>query len=410
MARAETKTLLALDKFAKIMGSHPLHFNGVQHDTLAPATTCGQPLMQYDWQTADGISRESIATAIADAEARISQYLGFKPLPVFEVDERHSVPTPRDPSLLRGGLMNVLGLGISMQLDWGHVVAGGVEVRTPITVNAPIVYTDEDVDGYPETATITVATTVTDENEIALLLPGESTSEFEIRPISVSIFGGVATITARREQLVIPALFERLDSTRAIDGAGASNFLTIVDVYRIWHDPSQQAQFLWENQFGSCGCAITTCATCYLGAQFGCTLVRDYRLGLITGQPALWNTETQAYEFTAFGVGRAPDRARFWYRAGYRDQTRRRPMREMDQRWERAIAAYAVTFMDRPFCSCRNVENITHYWMEDLATSSPDRTNRLSNKWLDNPLGTTRGALHAWRLIRTEALGSSVTP
>lgn len=408
MARAETRTLLSLDRFAKILGAHPLHWNGIVHD-LAPATTCGQPILQYDWQVVDGISRESIAHAIKDAEDRISQYLGYKPLPVFEIDERHSTQRLNDPSLIAARLMTPMGFGMSTQLDWGHVVAGGIERRTPITLNAPIVYTDEDGDGYAETAKLVVSTSVTDLNEVCLFLPGESAApEWEVRPIKVAITGGVATITTRREQLVIPDLMERLDSTRAIDGTDNGNFLTTADVYRIWHDPSQQVQFLWENQFGTCGCNTNTCATCFLSAQFGCTVVRDYRLGLIAGQPALWNDATQAYEFTTYGVARAPDRARYWYRAGYRDQTRQRPMHEMDARWERAIAAFAITFLDRPFCGCRNVENISNYWGKDLAESNTNETtNRLSNKWLDNPFGTTQGALHAWRLVRSEALGAS---
>ena len=121
----------------------------------------------------------------------------------------------------------------------------------------------------------------------------------------------------------------------------------------------------------------------------------------------MWNDAMQQYEGTMYAVGRAPDRARFWYRAGYRDHTRTRPMREMDPRWERAIAAYAITFLDRPFCGCRNVENIANHWGQDLARATPEGSNRVGSKWLDNPLGTTQGAIHAWRLIRTEMLGSA---
>jgi len=408
VARSETRTLLSLDRFARVLGANPLHFNGVVHD-LAPATTCGQPLMQYDWQTADGVSREAIALAIADAEARISEYLKFKPLPVFEVDERHSIGRPLDPTLFAYKMVGAGYQSIATEMDWGHLVAGGIEQRTAIALNAVVTYSDDDGDGYKEKATLTIGTTVTDPNEIALFMPGESGApEFEVRPIKVTISGGSATIVARREQLVIPDLFERLDSNKAIDGSNDANFLPTADVYRIWHDPSQQVQFLWENNFGSCGCGISACPTCFLSAQFGCTTVRDYRLGLITGQPAVWNDVTLNFESTYYAIGRSPDRARFWYRAGYRDKTRARPFQEMDLRYERAIAAYAVTFLDRPFCGCDNVENITNRWKEDLAKVSPEvGTSRLSAKWLDNPLGTTQGALHAWRLIRNQALGEA---
>lgn len=407
MARAETKTLLSLDRFARVMGVHPLHFNGVYVQDLAPATTCGQPLVQYDWQTADGVSRESIAVAIADAESRLAQWLGFKPLPSFELDERHGFVRPADPSLMRASLMQADGLAIATQLDWGYVVAGGIEKRDPIQLNVNVTYSDGDADGYKETATIAVGTTVTDPNEIIIAFPGEGGMvEWEIRPIRVSIAGGVATITARREQLVNPSTQESMvTGTRGVDGSVDANFAPRVDVYRAWHDPSQQVQFLWENPGSACGCNSSACQACYIGAQFGCSIVRDYRLGLISGIPAVWDDLAQAYAATTYFVPRAPDKARWWYRAGYRDTTQLRPFRDMDRRWERAISIFAASMLERPFCGCKSAESITHYWQEDLGMSTTDHSFRVGQKWLDNPLGTTRGAIEAWRIIRTEALG-----
>lgn len=383
------------------MGVHPLHFNGVVAD-IAPTTVCGQPIMQHDWQTADGVSRDAIALAIADAEQRISQYLGFKLLPTFEADERHEFS--------RSGL--VAG---SVKMNYGHVVAGGIERRDVIQLNVPVVYSDDDADGYKETATVAVSTAFTDLNEFAMVMPGEGGAvEWEIRPIQVSVSGGVATLVARREQLVNPVVSSGFATgTRAVDGSDDAQFLLSVDIYRVWHDPSQQVQFLWEaNSWGLCGCGMNYCQTCYLSAQFGCTTVRDYRLGLIAGTPATWNVSTSAYESAAFSVMRAPERGRFWYRAGYRNQRARKPMLEMDTRWESAVSKLAATLLERPICGCPNVENITRYWRDDLAVNSSDTTggstNRLSNRWLNNPLGTARGAIHAWRIIRNEAIGDAV--
>jgi hypothetical protein len=406
MARADTRTLLSLDRFARIMGAHPLHFNGVSVDGLAPVTTCDQPLMQYDWQTADGVSRESIAVAIADVEARISQWLGFKPLPTFEVDERHAFTRPKDPTLYRRTLVQADTLSVATQLDYGHLIAGGIERRDAIAQDSNVVFTDEDGDGYDETATVVVSVSTTDVNEIALVLPGEGgRAEYEVRPITVTITNGVATITCRREQLVLPALQERLDSIRAVDGLDDANFLNHVDVYRVWHDSSQQVQFLWENTSSTCGCAQDSCATCFIGTQFGCSVVRDYRLGSITGSPATWDPTTSTYGYTPYFVGRAPDKARWWYRAGYRDQKRPRPLWDMDPRWERAIAVFAASMLERPFCGCKSVENITNYWREDIALLQQDHSFRTGQKLIDNPFGSTRGAIEAWRITRNEAIG-----
>jgi len=346
MARSDALTLLPLDRYAALMGINPLHFNGVVSD-VSPVTVCGQPMMQFDWQAVDAVSRESLAWAIADAESRIAQYLGFKLLPTFELDERHAIGRPGAPEAFRARLIGPSGLAAAVRLDWGHVVAGGIERRDAIQTNASVVYTDDDSDGYLETATVTVSTTATDPNEIALVMPGESgDAAWEIRPIRVAISAGVCVITARREQLVIPSVSSGFATgARAVEGGDGAMFLPSIDVYRVWHDPSQQVQFLWEQPaLGGCGCGSSGCQTCYLNAQFGCSTVRDYRLGLIAGSPAAWNSDTSAYEFTNYSVPRAPDRARFWYRAGYRDQRARRPMVEMDPRWERAVAMLATVF------------------------------------------------------------------
>lgn len=416
MARADVRTLLPLDVFAKIMGIHPLHFNGVFVQDLANVTTCGQPLMQYGWQSANAVSRDDIAQAIADAEDRIAQYTHFKLAPTWEIDERHEWPRGVMPIAWRGsGPWPVgIGRGPAIKTDWGHLVAGGIEGRTPLGLGTPLVYADTDSDGYFETAVTSVATTITDINEIAAYYPGEGADPaWEIRPIHVSIAGGVATLQMRREQLVNPGILEGFGG-RATDGSDDTMFLTNVDVYRVFHDPQQQVQMLWEgpNQ-GGCGCAQSTCQTCFLSAQFGCTLVRSYRTGLITASPANWNSTTQGYEGATLSMGGAPDRVRLWYRAGYRDQTQKRPIHDMKPQWARAVAYMATALLARPLCACQNVTAQVEHWMDDLAKSESDQSTsqnyRLDTRVLANPFGTTRGALYAWRMFQRESIGEAVT-
>lgn len=409
MARATSRTLLSLDAFAKIMGMHPLHFNGVEVQDLAPATTCGSPLTQYAWQSANAVAREDIANAIADAEARIAQYTHFKLAPTFEVDERHRWARS-------GGVVGPWGrpTNPSVKTDYGHLIAGGVEGKTLIAGAAAVTYTDTDGDGYSETATVVANTTVTDANEIALFYPGESADRaWEIRPITVAISGGVVTIRTRREQMVNPGLLEGF-SGRSVDGLDSAQFLANADVYRMWHDPSQQVQFLWEGpNWGMCGCGVSTCQTCLLTAQFGCTTVKDYRIGLIGASSATWNSVTSAYESAPAAVWRPPDRVRLWYRAGYRNQTgAKRPMVDMDPRWQRAVAYFATALLARPMCMCENVTAAVSHWQNDLAKSVASQgageNFRLDSALLGNPFGTTRGGIYAWNVFRREAIGDAV--
>jgi hypothetical protein len=418
MARADTRTLLPLDAWARLMGFHPLHFNGVYLNVAGSGAesgiTCGQQILQQPWQGANAVSREDIATAIADAEDRIAQYTRFKLLPTFVADERQQWPRSVVPELYVTGLMNVRGQAAAVRTRWAHVVAGGVEARTALALSTPVSYADTDGDGYKETATFSVTTNMTDANELRVFYPGESGHpEWEIRPVKlVSANGVTAAFQCRREQLVTPGHFEAF-SNRGVDGADDAQFLASVDVYRVWHDPSQQVQFLWENQPAMCNCGSPGCPTCYLAAQFGCTIVRDYRTGMITASPASWDASGLQYIASTLSVGRAPDRVRLWYRAGYRDQALATPFLTMAPNWARAVAYFATALLARPMCACQNVTSQVEHWATDLAATKSSgggafESFRISTRDLDNPFGTTRGAMHAWRTFRNEPVGEAV--
>lgn len=400
MAVSETRTLLPLDTFARIMGIHPVHFNGVFVPGVAEVVTCGQPLAQFAWQTSNAVSREDIAQAIADAEERIAGYTRFKLLPTFEVDERHQWPSSA-----------WLWDSPAVKTDWAHVVAAGIQGLTLLGAGAPIVYTDTDGDGYSETATITLSTTITDAGEIMVVYPGENGDRaWEVRPCTVTLSGGVATIRVRREQLVNPGLLSGFN-TRAVDGTDDSQFLTTVDVYRSWHNPEQQIQFLWENAPSLCGCSDAVCTTCTLAAQFGCATVRDYRTGMMSASAATWDSTAGSYTIGRWAIGRPADRARLWYRAGFRDQTQKRPMLDMKPQYARAVAYMATALLARPMCQCQNVTAQVEYWQDDLSAikvgQSASENFQLDRRLLSNPFGTTRGAIYAWRTFQQLAVGEA---
>lgn len=404
MAIATTRTLLPLDRFAAICGIHPLHFNQVVVADIAPASVCDMPMIKYSWQDADRVGREEIAQAIADAENIIAQYTGFYPAPKWIADERLSWPQPLWPEIFNSNARNVRGHRQSLRTRFGHVISGGIEAKTLIDDADAIVYTDADGDGYDETATIVTPTTVTDPQEIAIYYPGKSgADEWEIRPITVSISGGNATIVCRREQLVIESLLEALDPS-SVDGLTNGNFLTAVDVYRHWNDPSQQVQFMWEG----CACDGSGCESCQHSTQYGCLLTRNYKLGFVVPSPATWNTTDLIWDEDTYSVTRAPEQARIWYYAGYRDMKLSNPNVRMNQEWERAVTYLALSMLDRPLCACRPLQAFVQHWSTDLAyntaTAATTSSFTLSRKVLDNPIGTTRGAVHAWQLIKKERL------
>lgn len=413
MARASTPTLLPLDRWAQVLGHDPLSFNQVI-TAAKPQTICAAPWKQYAWQESGQVSREDVAAVIAEAERMIAAQVGYSLLPTWEVDERRQTVQPGIAGLLNLSGRNLAGFRNIIQLDRGHYLSGGIEAKTLIDGSAAIVYSDGDGDGYEETATIAVNTAVTDPCEIAVYYPGESGADaWEVRPLrSVAIAGGVATIRVWRHQLVLPELMEAL-VPEAVDGDNDANFLSAVDVYRHWNDPQQQVQFLWSPlpYFGGCSCGDSACASCTAYSQYGCLLAQNERLGIVHYGPAAWDAATSSFLSRSYSVPRQPDRVRLWYYAGYQDTRRDCPRLEMEPTFERAVAYLSLALLDRELCGCNNLEALAAHYREDLAlsasTPAESRSYSLGTRaLLDNPFGTTRGAIYAWQ--RTNAEGRTL--
>ena len=390
MARAETYTLLPLDRFARIAGIHPLHFNQVELHDIAPAETCDMPLLQYSWQNADRVGREEIAQAISSAEQFLADLLGFYPVSNWIADEIQQLPKGVQAELFAANLFSPNGLRSPIRLDKCYLQVGGKQAKTAIGLAQAIVYSDTDADTYNETATIVIATTVTESEEIRVYYPGHSGEDaWEIRPIEVSIAAGIATITFRRELCVLETHLESF-TTRAVDGLIDANFLDTTDVYRVYNDVSQQVQFIWETP-DAVGFSVQT----------GAMLVKDGRLGFITVQPASWSTTDEEYTYECFDLGRRPNRIIVNYRSGWMYKS---SYIKMEPIWERAITYLALASLDRPLCGCKTLEAFTQYWKESLAqrvsTQGRSTSFQLSKRVLDNPFGTTRAAMYAYDLVR----------
>lgn len=428
MAIASTKTLLPLDTFAKIIGISPLFFNQVELDLDDPTDRaamqadplCGFPIPQYDWQTGAGgcMSRDEIARTIADAETMLTEWLGYKPGVDWIVDDHVTYPRPANPNVYNMFGATPRGQWAQVRANFGYVQMGGVEAKTLIQAAAAVVYTDTNSDGYFETATIQVNTTVTAADEIAVYYPGHSgDAAWQVRPITVSIAGGVATIVCRREQLVIEDILEAFVA-QAANGVDNNDFLPTVDVYRRYNDPSSQVSLRWQAGGWAGFCANCgdvddgTCVACGSTIQAGCMAVQNSRLGLVAVQPATWDAVNGRFSLSYFGQCRAPDNLRLSYRAGAIDSSLPSPLITVPPVWARAISYLALSMMDRPLCACESIRAYTARWSEDLAASSQTQsggtqTFNLYNDLLNNPFGTTRGAIYAWRLVQRNRLGEA---
>lgn len=404
----ETPTLLPVARWGARLGMHPLHLQQV--DLASTQTTtpmCGQPVLQHAWQDrGQRTSREDIATAIATAEEQIASVLGYSVLPDWTSEDVRLVDQDWRPEIYPWHGSAVTGKPATVELRNGYFIGGGQRAVSVISAGAAVVYTDEDGDGYKETATAAVATSVTDLNQIAVFYRSADTPlgtaadpEWEVRPITVGITAGTATIRWRRELGVIANLLTELEP-EAVDGAIDANFITAVDVYRRYTDPATSARYEWEG--GGCGCVCGS-ASCGYTVGTGCLLAHDERNSIASIQPATYDAATAAWTMASWAYCRRPDRAVTWYRAGYRDMRRPRPYYDMDPMLERCVAYMATALLERPVCGCDSVASQMAMWRQDLAMTPVGDVGggsfQISQGDLANPFGTRYGQVWAWRVL-----------
>lgn len=401
MGRAQEVSKLSLAEWAKLMGVNPLHFEGVRLDAFG-TRICDAAWMQYSWQNSDAPSREDIGRCIAEAESNIERALGWRLLPSWEEDEWAGTTRPFYPDLIQMN-WDARGFGEAISTKWKNFISGGIRSQDLVAAASVIVWTDPDGDGYFEWGTVTAPTVALNSAELHVYYPGHSGDPaWEIRPIQALIAAGVATITFRRELCVLEDILESLTNSDVplADGTDDADFLDRVDIYRVYNDPQRQVQMLWE-PFGSCACGTSGCTLCAYSYQYGCLHSRGPKQnGLVVYTPATWNTATKVFDEAQLAVSRQPDIVRLWYYAGLRDGSRQRPDIEMAPNWARTVACYAAALLDRPPCTC-NQSRFEH-WQEDLAyMRGADELNQvnISMSDLDNPFGTRRGAVNAWKQV-----------
>lgn len=398
MARANVLTWLPLDRWAEIIGINPLHFNQLGSATLLPNNVCGDAFFQYSWQHSDRVGREDIAMAIRAAEREIAQEVGYNLIPDWTAEERLSYPQPAQPGVFNLYGTNPRWMMNSVELRKGWVISGGVKAKSLVQAGAAIVRSDADVDGYAETCTVVVATTVTDANEIRVYYPGKAGNDFwEVRPITVAISGGNATITFKAWQVSAANQMDAIN-VDVLDAEAAASYETTVDVYRVYNDPSTQVQFMWESSMDEFCCG--TCVACQFGTQAGCFHLREQRLGMAAPAPATWDSANQKFDIAEWSACRAPDQARFWYYSGWQGSGLDRPKAQMDPYWEYAVAFFAASKLDRPVCGCSNVQQFIEKWRRDAAFSSQEEGGwTVTPELMANKLGTSMGAIYAYKQV-----------
>jgi hypothetical protein len=403
-------TLLNLPRFAKIMGINPVHFMGA----IGPAgafpmldNRCNDVWPQYSWQYSDSISRYELAETIQQVEYDLAQELGWFPAPMWINEEVRDFPRFYRKDSYRAYGRNVRGMRVSARTRFIRVIAPGRRgttlIKTATVAAGTLTYSDEDLDGFFETATIEVATTLTEPREIEVFIQGIGAHPgWRIWPSrSRMISDGTFTAVFDSWLFIDPDILDRYpdsDGFGAIDISTVSEYVTSVDVYRVFNDTTQvSAQFFWEPTTNVLPFSTGDSAG-ELVVQDGVLHIRSPQKGTVVPTPATYADG----EWTAVGYTktRDPDLVKLWYYAGEysNDYFSENTGDPLPQKWARTIAQLAVARMERPFCSCGNLTALAAKWRVDAAIMGNDLN--IAPNDLENPFGTRYGEILAWRTVR----------
>lgn len=247
---------VTLDRYQELMNICPCAFNGIEKTEESTCCDCAAIWGQGD--------RDALAIALGRAEEMREGVLGYHVSPKYISEEMHDYVLPAI-------------------LNRKHLITVGVETTSNILLGAPVTLSAGGVINDP--VTIVVATTVTDSSEIRVYYPGETV---EIRPSKVTIAAGNATILIPRCRLLHPDNMVDCAPWPLYDVD--ANFLTSVDVKRVYMDTTKGADFVW---FGNCLC---NCSSLTESTQSLYPRIRDKRLAIVDLWPANYSVTLASWQ------------------------------------------------------------------------------------------------------------------
>jgi hypothetical protein len=403
-------TLLTLEQWRAQFGMHPWHFFQLSNATVPLNAQCPTLTYQDAWQRADQVGRLQITQAIAYAEARFRQQLGYPLAPTF-CEATITYPRPGDKRMewLRraGGLDN---RWLPLQAPDSRIIGAGVAAEsTPTTVS--VAYTDEDGDGLSETATViaTVPAGSAPAELVARFLAADCgpVTPPEVRPRSATVVGTTATLVFNAWELVRPVRYQGASVAPLDPGLLppllASPFASQLSVFRRYLDPTgetqatAQAVMVWETRpwpawaccdDGASGSSRDPAAEAYALAR---VVVRDGPAGLLAaGEARRADGQWVAVDWSTC---RQPDRITLRYQAGL-------PLDGLAMPSDRqtVVARLSAAELTRPVCACVASNKELYEWQTDLSRTGTGGVDLFASPDdLTNPFGARRGQVYAWR-------------
>jgi hypothetical protein len=417
------QTLLPLETFRQILSWQPFHFYQLANATVPITDSCSPLVREYQWQKSKNAGRYDIREALATAEQRLAEMLNY------EVGIRYRSEV-LDPGYLKrvSGPPQTYGGGgwyggyassyagwwrygpALLQLSVGKLQRVATVSYTQLVSSTALNHADTDNDGLNDTFTATFADMTSDPAQVIIAfsaadqVAGSATTalsqqplDWQIRPVKVTRLNATTLQAVGPSWLLVkPAKYEGyyvgganqpnlagVDTSGALNPATATNFVTELTAWLKTYSSPDVAQYV--QRYGSEAYSIDVPVT-WVDGDLG-QLQID--LSGVCRAPSCWPNG-----FT--------EEIRINYEAGVPPQYLRGLGFTGD--WNQVVTRYAIAELQRPICSCADMNQQLSYWQQDLAMTGMGESNnqslfRVANDILDCPLGTRRGAVDAWRAV-----------
>lgn len=359
-----------LHYWQEIMLESPWHFNGVLGSD-APLNE-GCPVYVQP-------NRDFIARQLYNAYSKVRAALSYDPLPMWHAEKVR------------------LGNGVpwqfqSLRLKWMKLKAFGTRATSVIQANAAVVYSKSDAAlTADDTATITVATTLTDADEVQVFFRtadgalNAADARWQIVPLTVSISGGNAVITGHRSLFVKPSIWKSpyigVNQTTRHEAVttNAGDFVTQVDVYRVYPDATNAVTLTSDPL--SVWCTSNPLNTSVTQAALGWIEQDDESIFRIRLDRGVCLTAYPEYVYVNYLAGEE------WQ------------YQQMDNELAQAMVHYANTLMPQTPCEICNQANASY--QEDVNVKVQRAGKGGSYVESDpSPFGTQVGSHRAWQIVR----------
>lgn len=237
MARSDVEHFGLLNRWPVIMEQSPWHFNQLNGVNAPLTEPCDEVHIQEE--------RDALADSLNLSVELLAENMGFYPRPVWleaRLDLGHGYPMEWQ----------------SLKTPFGYLEEFSIRTQTLIAAGVTVTYTDDDGDGVFETATIAQATTVSADELRVYYQTADGASaagddDWEIEPLTVSSDGATATITGPAYLFTHPEVVwdnpkeePNYNTKRPFDSADNANYVTEVDVYRVYGNTTGAVKFLTD--------------------------------------------------------------------------------------------------------------------------------------------------------------------